>query len=118
MATPLENWSRVEVRSVIRFLTAKGLKPIEIHTEIKSVYGEKVMAKSQVYEWCSKFKAGHTDVNDKVHPGPCFLPKLRTTNKARQSLGTVDKFSLLLYWVFYLPPISATGSIRLNLPTD
>ena len=48
MATLLENWSRVEVRSVIRFLTAKGLKPIEIHAEIKSAYGEKVMAKSQV----------------------------------------------------------------------
>ena len=48
MATLLENWSRVEVRSVIRFLTSKGLKPIEIHAEIKSVYGEKVMAKSQV----------------------------------------------------------------------
>ena len=82
MATPLESWSKVEVRSVIRFLTAKGLKPTEIHNEIKSVYGEKVMGKSQVYEWCSKFKAGHIDVGDNVHPGPRFSAKTED-NKGR-----------------------------------
>ena len=75
-------WSKVEVRSVIRFLTAKGLKPTEIHNEIKSVYGEKVMGKSQVYEWCSKFKAGHIDVGDNVHPGPRFSAKTED-NKGR-----------------------------------
>ncbi|XP_005097182.1 protein GVQW3-like [Aplysia californica] len=40
------------------------------------------MAKSRVYEWCSKFKAGHTDVSDKVHPGPCFFAKIGD-NKSR-----------------------------------
>ena len=78
MATPLMNWSKIEVRSVIRVLTAKGLKPTEMLSEIKSVYREKAMGRSQVFEWCSKFKRGHEDVKDKVHPGPCV--SARTEN--------------------------------------
>ena len=34
MATVLCEWTREEVRSVIRFLWAKGAAPIEIHREI------------------------------------------------------------------------------------
>jgi len=36
-------WTQEEVRSVIRFLWAKGTAPIEIHGEIQAVYGSNVM---------------------------------------------------------------------------
>ena len=91
MATLLEKWSKVEMRSVIRFLVAKDLKSSEIHTEIKSVYGEDVMGKPQVYEWCSKFKAGHIDVNDKVHAGPCFSVKTENNKNRVDKLIQTDR---------------------------
>ena len=40
--TVLRVWTQ-EVRSVIRFLWAKGTAPIEIHREIEAVYGSDVM---------------------------------------------------------------------------
>jgi hypothetical protein len=45
MATVLRVWTQEEVRSVIRFLWAKGSAPIEIHHEIQAVYGSNVMTK-------------------------------------------------------------------------
>ena len=43
MGTVLRVWTQEEVRSVIRFLWAKGITPIEIHREIQVVYGSNVM---------------------------------------------------------------------------
>ena len=36
-------WTQEEVRSVIRFLWAKGTAPIESHCEIQAVYGSNMM---------------------------------------------------------------------------
>jgi hypothetical protein len=43
MGTGLCVWTQEEVRSVIRFLWAKGTAPIEIRREIQAVYGPNVM---------------------------------------------------------------------------
>jgi len=45
MGTVLRVWTQEEVRSVIRFLWAKGTAQIEIHHEIQAVYGSNVMTK-------------------------------------------------------------------------
>ena len=50
MATPIENWSKSEIRAVVRFLHAKGKNPTEIHSELTSVYGKDVMSKTGVYQ--------------------------------------------------------------------
>ena len=63
MATPLESWTKTEVRAVIRFLNAKGLNPTKIHIELISVYGENVMKSSQIYDWCQSFKTGRTSLD-------------------------------------------------------
>ena len=55
MATVLCEWTREEVRSVIRFLWAKGTAPIEIHREIQTVDGSNVMTVQHVRKWCRKF---------------------------------------------------------------
>ncbi|GFN93327.1 histone-lysine N-methyltransferase SETMAR [Plakobranchus ocellatus] len=39
MATPIKEWSKLEVRVVVRFLFLKGTKPSEIHKQIAETYG-------------------------------------------------------------------------------
>ena len=39
MAAPTQSPAKCEVRSVIRFLNAKGERPAEIHKQIVAVYG-------------------------------------------------------------------------------
>ena len=39
MAAPIQSPAKCEVRSVIRFLNAKGERPAEIHKQISAVYG-------------------------------------------------------------------------------
>ena len=40
MATPIEIWSKVEVRGVVRFLHAQRKNPTEIHVQIaKNIWG-------------------------------------------------------------------------------
>ena len=39
MAAPIHSPAKCEVRSVIRFLNAKGERPAEIHKQIVAVYG-------------------------------------------------------------------------------
>jgi len=53
------------VRSVIRFLNAKGERPAEIHKQIVAVYGN-VMNRQNVTKWCHEFSEGKTDVQDEV----------------------------------------------------
>jgi hypothetical protein len=45
MGTVLHVWTQEEVRSVIRFLWAKGTAPIEIHREIQAFHGSNLMTK-------------------------------------------------------------------------
>ena len=40
MAAPLATCAKEEQRSVIRFLSSEGVKPIEIHRRMKVQYGD------------------------------------------------------------------------------
>ena len=53
------------MRSVIRFLNAKGERPAEIHKQMVAVYGN-VMNRQNVTKWCREFAEGRTDVHDEV----------------------------------------------------
>jgi 2-succinyl-5-enolpyruvyl-6-hydroxy-3-cyclohexene-1-carboxylate synthase len=63
MAAPLQSPANCEVRSVIRFLNAKGERPAEIHKQIVSVYGD-VMNRQNVTKWCREFSEGRAYVHD------------------------------------------------------
>jgi len=65
MAPPIQSPATCEVRSVIRFLNAKGERPAEIHKQIVAVYGN-VMNRQNVTRWCREFSKGRTDDNDEV----------------------------------------------------
>jgi len=54
MATPIQSPAKSEVRSVIRFLNAKGERTAKIHKEIVAVYGN-VMNRQNVTKWCREF---------------------------------------------------------------
>jgi len=68
MAAPIQSPAKCEVRSVIRFLNAKGERPAEIHKQIVAVYGN-VMNRQNVTKWCREFSEGRTDVHDEQRSG-------------------------------------------------
>jgi len=57
MAAPFKSPAKCEVRSVIRFLNAKGERPAEIHKQIVAVCGN-VMNRQDVTKWCHVFSEG------------------------------------------------------------
>ncbi|GFO02570.1 histone-lysine N-methyltransferase SETMAR [Plakobranchus ocellatus] len=69
MATPIKEWSKLEVRAVVRFLFLKGTKPSEIHKQIAETYGESAMSRSRVYQWCTWFGEGRTSLGDEPKSG-------------------------------------------------
>ena len=58
-----------EVRAVIRFLSPKGLKSIDIHREICAVYGQNIISDGMVRKWVRAFKDGRTNVHDEQRSG-------------------------------------------------
>jgi hypothetical protein len=73
MAALIQSPAKCEVRSVTRFLNAKGECPAEIHKQIVAVYGN-VMNRQNVTKWCREFSEGRTDVHDKQTGGrPSFI---------------------------------------------
>jgi hypothetical protein len=63
MAVPIQSPTKCEVRSLVRFLNAKGECPMEIHKQIVTVYGN-VMNRQNVTKWWREFSEGRTDVHD------------------------------------------------------
>jgi len=69
MAAPLATCTKEEQRSVIRFLSSKGLKPIEIHRRMKVQYGDARLSLQQVYEWTRKFMDSISSETDSPRHG-------------------------------------------------
>lgn len=69
MCAAIANPASCEVRSVIRFLLAKNLKPIEIYRQLCEVYGNNVITEGGVRQWCIRFKNGRTNVHDEEKSG-------------------------------------------------
>ncbi|XP_035205268.1 protein GVQW3-like [Stegodyphus dumicola] len=69
MSVLIENPIACEIRSVIRFLNARKVKPSEIYRQICDVYGPKAMSDSMVRRWVRKFNDGHSDVHDEERSG-------------------------------------------------
>lgn len=69
MELPIASSSRCEIRSVIRFLTAKKVAPIDIHRQLVEVYGEKCIDVKNVRKWCREFLSGRENVHDEERTG-------------------------------------------------
>jgi len=68
MAALIQSPAKCEVHSVIRFLNAKGERPVETHKQIVAVYCN-VMNEQNVTKWCREFSEGRTDVHDEQGSG-------------------------------------------------
>ena len=77
MAAPIQSPAKCEVRSVIRFLNAKGERPVEIHKHVVAVYGN-VMNRQNVTKWCREFSEGRTDVSFCDRPLKFWAPSVLT----------------------------------------
>ncbi|PSN34972.1 hypothetical protein C0J52_26656, partial [Blattella germanica] len=58
-----------EVRSLIRYLNAQNIAPIEIVRQVFQVYGPEIMSKQMVRRWCRLFSQGHQSVHDEERGG-------------------------------------------------
>jgi len=69
MDAPLQYCTIEGQRGVVRFLWAKGVKPVEIHRRMLAKYGQSTMSQRKVYEWVERFKSGRTRVSDEGRSG-------------------------------------------------
>jgi hypothetical protein len=56
MAAKLENFTKEEQRSVIRFLWAEGIPGGQIHQRMCAQYGDSALSRRVVYGWIEMFK--------------------------------------------------------------
>ena len=85
MAAPIPSPAKGEVRSVIRFLNAKGERPAEIHKQIVAVCGN-VMYRQSVMKWCREFSDGRTDVHDEQRS---CRPSLNSDDLLQETEGEI-----------------------------
>lgn len=57
-ATSITEYSKCEVRSVIRFLAQEGVIPTEIHRRLVKAYGPDVMNRQNVTKCVREFQEG------------------------------------------------------------
>jgi hypothetical protein len=87
MAAPIQSLAKCEVRSVIRFLNAKGEHPAEIHKQIVALYGD-VMNRQNETKWCREFSEGRTDVHDEQRSGkPSSISDRQPTSMPRVDIS-------------------------------
>jgi histone-lysine N-methyltransferase SETMAR len=58
-----------EIRSVIRFLNARNVAPVDIHRQICEVYGDNAMSDGMVRKWVRMFNDGRVTVHDEARSG-------------------------------------------------
>jgi hypothetical protein len=65
----IENPASCEIRSVIKFLNAKNVRPAEIYWQVCTFYGENAMSDGLVRRWCRMFSDWRTNVHDDNQSG-------------------------------------------------
>ena len=77
----IERSADCEIRSVVRFLNARNMKPADIHRQICEVYGGNAMSDGMVRKLVRNFDEGRDNVHDEPrcgrpaecgHRRPCF----------------------------------------------
>ncbi|UYV77426.1 hypothetical protein LAZ67_15000980 [Cordylochernes scorpioides] len=110
MELPLVNVSTCELRTVIRFFTAKNETAVNIHRNLVSVYGEGCMSIQIFRRWRSWFLEGRQNVHDDERSG---RPVTATENAAVAAVRnvvevdrrvTIDEiminiFEVALFWI-------------------
>jgi hypothetical protein len=69
MEAPLSICTKEEMRGVVRFLFAEGVKPVEIIRRMQAQCGDNSLSRSKINEWIDHFKKGRTSVCDEERSG-------------------------------------------------
>ncbi|UYV70868.1 hypothetical protein LAZ67_8000923 [Cordylochernes scorpioides] len=101
MELPLVNVSTCELRSVIRFFTAKNETAVNIHSNLVSLYGEECMSIQMVRRWRSWFLEGRQNVHDDERSG---RPVTATDNAAVRNVVEADRRVTIDEIMIRLPP--------------
>jgi hypothetical protein len=101
MATLLQSCTKLEMRSVIRFLDAEGAKQVEIYTRMLAKYGASCVSKTKVYpEWIQKFKNGVQSFEESPRSGQAH--RFATPEWLRKLVVSYEKIAALqlvkLHW--------------------
>jgi hypothetical protein len=69
VAVCLQLCTKQEMQSMIKFLSAEGVKPMEVYTRMLAKYRTSYVSKTQVCKWVQKFKNRVQIVEDSSQPG-------------------------------------------------
>ncbi|KAG8238107.1 hypothetical protein J437_LFUL012718 [Ladona fulva] len=69
MARMLLSSTCEEQRSAVRYLWAKGHSPSEIHMDLRGVYGDDCLDRSNVSRLCAFFQEGRVNLSDSPRSG-------------------------------------------------
>ncbi|GBL87764.1 hypothetical protein AVEN_81365-1 [Araneus ventricosus] len=83
-----------EVRSVIRFLNAKNVKPTEIRRQLVEIYGENVMTDGMVRKWVRQFNDGRTNVHDEARSGQPSVVNDGLVAKVNEKIRENSRFTI------------------------
>jgi len=86
MAAILATCTTEEQPSVICFLSSEGVKPIEIHQQMKVHYGDACLSLQQMHEWTRKFMNGISFVTDSPRPGQAHQVVTPEANAAAEDI--------------------------------
>jgi len=90
MASKISDPASCEVRSVIRFINAKGVNAAQIHRELIEVYGPGVMDEGKVRQWCRQFKSRIQTFTTKSEVEDPVFRQMISSNKWMKKSGLID----------------------------
>jgi hypothetical protein len=79
--------TKEEMRGVIRFLFAEGVKPVEIG-RMQAEYGGNYLSRSKFHKWIDYFKKGRTSVGDEQRSGRPSTPRTENNIRAAERIST------------------------------
>ncbi|GBL89894.1 hypothetical protein AVEN_178327-1 [Araneus ventricosus] len=96
-----------EMRSVIRFLNAKKVKPAEIHRQLVEIYGENAMTDGMVRKWVRQFNDGRNNVHDEARSGRPSVVNDGLVAKVNEKIRENRRFTIRMLFDEF-PQISKT----------
>jgi hypothetical protein len=85
MEEPVSIYTKEEMREVIRFLFAEGVKPVEIIRGMQPQYCDNCSSRSKIYDRIDHFKKGRTSVCDEERSGR------PSTSRTENSIQAVER---------------------------
>jgi transposase len=89
----IENPVSCDIPSVIKFLSAKNVRPTEIYRQVCEVCGENAMSDRMVRRWCRMFSEGRTNVHDDVRSGRPFLVTADLLDQVNEKIRENRRFT-------------------------